>query len=95
MPPAIFAKIASSLKFTLHAKHIAATETTVSPAPETSITLIVVDSINLLPFFVFRNIPLFDRVSKIAFAEIISLNYSSVFVQLINKHISLVVNWIN
>ena len=75
IPPAILESIASSSKSILHAKHIAATETTVSPAPETSITFDVVDFFIFEPLLVFKKIPLFDRVNKIAFAEIIFLNF--------------------
>ena len=58
----------------LQAIQIAATETTVSPAPETSITFVVVEFSNVKLFLVFRHIPLLDNVKRIAFADISSLN---------------------
>jgi len=58
----------------LQAIQIAATETTVSPAPETSITFVVVEFSIVKLFLVFRQIPLLDNVKRIAFAEISSLN---------------------
>ena len=58
----------------LQAIQIAATETTVSPAPETSITFVVVELSIIKLFLVFRQIPLLDNVKRIAFAEISSLN---------------------
>ena len=70
--------MARSLKLILHARQIVATETTVSPAPETSITFSVADSFNVLPFSVFKKIPLLERVSSMAFAEISSLNFEVV-----------------
>ena len=70
IPPAIFASIASSSKLILQAIQIAATETTVSPAPETSITFEVVDFFRIELLFEFKNIPLLDNVKRIAFEDI-------------------------